>query len=56
MMEIAEILGQLERPGRSFPRAALEAAIARREEIVPELLRVLEDTIERATQLQADRD
>jgi hypothetical protein len=32
---------------------AVEAAVARQEEITPELLRVLEETVERAAQLDA---
>jgi hypothetical protein len=55
-MEIAEILQQFERATEKFPRAAVEAAVARREEITPELLRVLEDTVDRAAQLDAEGD
>jgi hypothetical protein len=55
-MEIAEILHQLERATGKFPRAAVDAAVERREEIVPELLRVLEDTLDRAEQLATERD
>ncbi len=43
-METAEILHQLERATGKFARAAVEAAVARREEVTPELLRILEDT------------
>ena len=55
-MEIAEILHQLERATGKFARAAVEAAVVRREEIAPELLRILEDTVDRAAQLDADGD
>jgi hypothetical protein len=50
-MGIAEILQQLERNNGKFPRAAVEAAVERRDEIIPELLRVLEDSIDRAAEL-----
>ena len=55
-METAEILQQFERATGKFARAADEAAVARREEITPELLRVLEETVERAPQLDAEGD
>jgi hypothetical protein len=55
-MEIVEILHQLERFKGKFPRAAVEAAVARREEIVPELLRILDDTVNRAAELAAEGD
>jgi hypothetical protein len=55
-METAEILQQFERSTGKFARAAVEAAVARREEITPELLRILEDTVGRAAQLEADGD
>jgi len=54
-MEIAEILREFERFNGKFARAA-EAAVARREEITPELLRVLEDAVDRAAQLDAEGD
>lgn len=53
-METAAILRRLERATGKFPRAAVEAAIARREEITPELLRVVADTVDRAQELEAD--
>src|SRR5438093_12928639 len=53
-MEIAEILSQLERPARKFPRAAVEEAVERREEITPELLRILEETIARPSDFSGD--
>jgi hypothetical protein len=55
-METAEILHQFERSAGKFARAAVEAAVARREEIAPELLRVLEDTVDRAAQLDSEGD
>ena len=55
-MEISEILHQFERSTGKFARAAVEAAVARREEIAPELLRILEDTVDRAKELAADGD
>lgn len=55
-METAAILHRLERATGKFPRAAVEAAIARREEVTPELLRILADTVDRARQLEADGD
>ena len=55
-METAEILHQFERSTGQFARAAVEAAAAHREEITPELLRVLEDTVDRAAQLDAEGD
>lgn len=53
-METAEILHQFERYTGKFERAAVEAAVARREEVTPELLRILEDTVDRAAQLDAE--
>jgi hypothetical protein len=55
-METAEILHQFERATGEFARAAVEAAVAHREEITPELLRILEDTVDRAAQLDAEGD
>jgi hypothetical protein len=55
-MEIAQILHQLERATGKFPRAAVEAATACREEIIPELLRILQDVVDRAAQLDAEGD
>jgi hypothetical protein len=53
-METAAILRQLERATGKFPQAAVEAAVARREEVIPELLRILADTVDRARQLDAE--
>ena len=47
-MEILEILEEFERRTGPLPREAVEAAVERREEITPVLLRILEDTLERA--------
>ena len=55
-METAEILQQFEKATGKFARAAVEAAVARREEIIPGLLRILEDTVDRAAQLDAEGD
>ena len=53
-MEIAQILRRLERSTAFYPAAAVAAAIEQREAITPELLRVLEYTLERAEQLRGD--
>ncbi len=55
-METAEILQKFERFQGKFERAAVEAAVARREEIVPELLRILASTVDRAAQLDGEGD
>jgi hypothetical protein len=55
-METAEILHRFERATGRFARAAVEAAVGRREEITPELLRILEDTLDRPAQLAAEGD
>ena len=49
-----EITQQFEKFHGTFARAAVEAAVARRDEIVPDLLRILEDTVERSAQLAQD--
>src|SRR5881628_1065368 len=56
MMETTEILRQFERASGRFARAAVEAAVARQEEVVPELLRILDDTVKRAVELDAEGD
>jgi len=53
-MQITEILRQFETASGSFARGAVEAAVARREEITPELLRVLEGSVDRAAELDAE--
>ena len=53
-METAEILQRFERITGKFEQAAVEAAVARQEEIVPELLRIMDDTVERAEELDAE--
>ncbi|MEO8661963.1 MAG: DUF1186 domain-containing protein [Bryobacteraceae bacterium] len=55
-MEISEILHQIERTSGKFPRGAVEAAVAQREEVTPDLLRILEETVDRAAQLGAEGD
>jgi hypothetical protein len=54
-MEISEILRQFERATGVFARAAVEEAVARRDEVAPELLGILEETVERPEQIDADR-
>jgi hypothetical protein len=53
-METTEILHQFERHTGKFALAAVEAAVQRREEVTPELLRTLEDAVNRAAQLEAE--
>jgi hypothetical protein len=53
-VETADILQQIRSFNGEFPRAALEAAMARKDEITPELLRLLDDAIERAAELDAE--
>jgi hypothetical protein len=55
-IDTAEILHQFERATGKFARAAVEAAVAQCEEITPELLRILEDTVDRAAQLAGEGD
>jgi len=55
-METEQILRELERATGRFPRAAVEAAVMRREEIAPELLRILGETTERAAEIDAEGD
>jgi hypothetical protein len=55
-MEIDQILREFERPTGRFARAAVEAAVERREEITPELLRILEETTQRAAELVGEED
>jgi Protein of unknown function (DUF1186)/SEC-C motif len=55
-IETAEILHQFERGTGEFAQAAVEAAVACQEEIAPELLRILEETVDRAVQLDAEGD
>jgi hypothetical protein len=47
-MEIQEIIAKLETFNGTFPKEALEAAIAKKEEIIPELLEVLNKVIQDA--------
>jgi Protein of unknown function (DUF1186)/SEC-C motif len=55
-MDTAEILSHFERATGKFARDAVEAAVAHREEVTPELLRILEETVERAAELAPDRE
>jgi hypothetical protein len=55
-MEIADILHEFERANGKFAQAAVEAAVARREEVAPELLRILEETVDRAAEIDAEGD
>jgi hypothetical protein len=48
-MAVDEILERLETFEIPFPRAAVEAAVERRDEIAPRLLRILEETVENAS-------
>jgi Protein of unknown function (DUF1186)/SEC-C motif len=54
MMEASEIVCQFEQANGRFAREAIEAAVANREEVGPELLRILDETVERAAQLDGE--
>jgi len=54
-MEIQEIVKRLEYIDGSFPREALEAAIEQKEEIIPELLKMLKYTVENAEKAVEDQ-
>lgn len=53
-MELDEVLKALERYTRTFPREAVEAAMSMQEAITPELLHILEDTVTRAVEIEAE--
>src|SRR5260370_2656620 len=53
-METAEILSEFELSTGRFARDAVEAAAARPEEIVPELLRILDEVLARPTEVSGD--
>ncbi len=55
-MELAQALRRIERATGTFEIAAVESIVNHREEAIPELLRILEDTVERAAQLVAEED
>jgi hypothetical protein len=55
-MEIAEILSRIDRFSGRFEREAVEAAIAQREEIVPELLRILDELADHPHEFDPDND
>ncbi|OGV62175.1 MAG: hypothetical protein A3K19_01300 [Lentisphaerae bacterium RIFOXYB12_FULL_65_16] len=54
-MDINEILHELEKNRGYFPEAAVRAAIERREEMIPRLLRILEDVVGQPAKF-ADRE
>ena len=56
MLTVSEILEELENNHGMFPESAVRAAVARREELAPRLLRILEETCERAEELAEDDD
>ena len=56
IMGTEEILRQIERSTGRFARAAVEAAVAREAEITPELLGILESTVKRANEIDAEGD
>lgn len=53
-MDVHEILQELDRNQGYFPRLVVEEAIARREEIVPELLRILDEAVRNPYPLAED--
>ncbi|MGB6689985.1 MAG: DUF1186 domain-containing protein [Terracidiphilus sp.] len=53
-METTEIVNRFEIPSWTLDREAIEAAVVRREEITPELLRILESTAERPDEIDSD--
>jgi uncharacterized protein YecA (UPF0149 family) len=53
-MEIQEIISKLEYYDGTFPREALEAAIEKKKEIIPELLMTLKYTVENAEKAAKD--
>ena len=55
-MNVNRILKRLETAGHVFPRRAIKEAVAHREEVIPELLRVLEDVEQNADELMLDED
>lgn len=55
-MEITEILKRFERPMAKFPKDAMAEAVARREEITPGLLAILEETAARPEGREARLD
>jgi hypothetical protein len=53
-MEIAHILEELAYDPGGLPREAIEAAVAKKQQIIPALLKVLEDAIERVDEIIED--
>lgn len=45
LISASDILGDLEYPLKAFPEAAIQAALSRREEMTPLLLKILEDAV-----------
>src|SRR5262245_24799312 len=56
IIETAEILRRIERVTQGFERTAVEAAIARREEITPELLHIMEHTATNPKEVDAEEN
>ena len=55
-MEIPEILRQMENDDGTFARAAVAEAVARRDEVIPSLLRILERVADDSDRFAPDRD
>ncbi|MFH1116640.1 MAG: DUF1186 domain-containing protein [Pseudomonadota bacterium] len=55
-MEVTEILEELEFNRGTFPRSALEAALANRDSMIPELLSVLETSVNHIDKIVAEPD
>ena len=55
-MTVPEIIEKLTHHARAFPRLAVTEAVAQREDITPELLRVLEDTASNAEAIASQED
>ena len=55
-MNIRQILNELEFNKGKFPKEALLGAIDRKNEIIPELLKILENTIKNIHELPKDHD
>jgi hypothetical protein len=55
LMDIPEILRRIERVTGRFEREAVEGAVARREEVIPHLLGILQYTIDNAKEIAGDR-
>ncbi len=53
---MAQALRRIERATGEFESAAVESIVNHREEAIPELLRIMEDTVDRAAQLDTEGD